>query len=220
MDQINRSKPEALRVGIDLGSTTTKIVALAPDSETTVYSDYARHHAHLRDSLIHALCLLREHAGEVPLHVALTGSGAKPLAEELCLPLVQEVVADAAAIQTLCPEAQTIIELGGQDAKVIFFAEDTLTGQKKVADMRMNGACAGGTGAFVDEMAKILHIPEDEMNEAAEKGKAVRSLRLSDRGAFLVHAYHEKMEPGGEHQRQGITAAAFRAGRGLPTEKD
>ncbi len=176
MDQTNRSKPEALRVGIDLGSTTTKIVALAPDSDTIFYSNYARHHAHLRDSIIHALCLLREHAGDFPLYIALTGSGARPLAEELGLPLAQEVAADAAAIQMLCPEAQTIIELGGQDAKVLFFAEDPGTGPKEVADMRMNGACAGGTGAFIDEMAKILHIPENEMNAAAEKGKTVRDI--------------------------------------------
>ena len=176
MDQTNRLKPEALRVGIDLGSTTTKIVALAPDSETIFYSDYARHHAHLRDSLIHALSLLREQAGEAPLHAALTGSGAKPLAEELGLPFVQEVAADAEAVRVLCPEAQTIIELGGQDAKVIFFAEDSPAGPKKIADMRMNGACAGGTGAFIDEMAKILHIPEDEMNAAAENGKTVRDI--------------------------------------------
>jgi len=176
MEQINRAGTEALRVGIDLGSTTTKIVALAPDSDVLFYSDYARHHAHLRDSLIHALSLLREQAGEAPLQAALTGSGARPLAEELGLPLVQEVAADAAAIQVLCPAAQTIIELGGQDAKVIFFAEDSPTSSKEVADMRMNGACAGGTGAFIDEMAKILHIPENEMNEAAEKGKAVRDI--------------------------------------------
>ena len=176
MDQLNCSTPEALRVGIDLGSTTTKIVALTPDSDTLFYSDYARHHAHLRNSIIHALSLLQERAGAAPLHVSLTGSGARPLAEELGLPLMQEVAADAAAVQVLCPEAQTVIELGGQDAKVIFFGKDSHSGVKEVADMRMNDTCAGGTGAFIDEMAKILHIPENEMNTAAENGKTVRDI--------------------------------------------
>lgn len=89
----------------------------------------------------------------------MTGSGAKPIAEQLGVPFIQEVAANAEALKSQYENIGTAIELGGQDAKMIFFREDENTGALNVADMRMNGSCAGGTGAFIDEIASVLKVP-------------------------------------------------------------
>lgn len=106
-------------------------------------------------------------------HVAMTGSGAKSLAEELNISYVQEVVANSIILKLRYQEIGTAIELGGQDAKIIFFREDKDTGKPKVSDMRMNGSGAGGTGAFIDEIASLLKTPIEEFNALAEKGTTV-----------------------------------------------
>ena len=103
----------------------------------------------------------------------MTGSGAKPIAEKLKLAFIQEVAANAEALKTLYPSIGTAIELGGQDAKMIFFREDASTHTVSVADMRMNGSCAGGTGAFIDEIASVLKIPVEDFNALAAKGTCV-----------------------------------------------
>ena len=105
--------------------------------------------------------------------IILTGSGAKPVAEAAGTPYIQEVVANSIALKKTYETVGTAIELGGQDAKIIFFKNDTRTGTLNVADMRMNGSCAGGTGAFIDEVASILQTPPEKMNELAENGTCV-----------------------------------------------
>jgi len=127
-------------IGLDVGSTTSKIVILDRENENIVYSEYARHHAELARSV----CLLLEHAREhidagAEVRIAFTGSGSRPLADAARVPFVQEVVANSLAVMKHYPTAKTAIELGGQDAKVIFFRSNSQTGRLEVADMRMNG---------------------------------------------------------------------------------
>ena len=162
-----------LQIGIDIGSTTTKIVAVDQEKDEIVYSDYRRHSAQQVQSVTDCLKRLKERFPAAGLRLALTGSGAKKLADRLGLPYVQEVVANSIAIRKLYKEVRTAIELGGQDAKVLFFRRDEKTGRLDVADMRMNGSCAGGTGAFLDEVAAILRTPVEELNRVAEQGETV-----------------------------------------------
>ncbi len=162
-----------LFVGIDIGSTTTKIVAMDPQTEEIVLSDYRRHHAMQLQSVRRALELLQDTGAAGRVRVVLTGSGAKNLAENLGLVYIQEVVANSIALQHLYDHVGTAIELGGQDAKMIFFRRDPETDALNVSDMRMNGSCAGGTGAFIDEVASILKVPIEEFNALAEKGSCV-----------------------------------------------
>jgi len=159
---------------MDVGSTTTKIVVLRGEDEKIVYSEYARHHAELARSV----CTLLEHGKKhVPagsrVQIAFTGSGSKPLADAAGVPFVQEVVANSLAVMKHYPTAKTAIELGGQDAKVIFFRSNSQTGRLEVADMRMNGSCAGGTGAFIDEIASLLQVKPEEYESLAEQGTEV-----------------------------------------------
>ena len=161
---------QTLLAGIDVGSTTTKIAAVNPEDGQVIYSDYRRHHANQVQSIIHALESFREKFRGVKIRLALTGSGAKPIAEKLKVPFIQEVAANALALRKKYPSVRTAIELGGQDAKIIFFKKDEKTGDLNVADMRMNGSCAGGTGAFIDEVASILKVPVEKLNDLAEQG--------------------------------------------------
>ena len=162
-----------LHVGIDVGSTTTKIAAFDIKTRKVVYSDYQRHHADQVKSVSDALWKLYGHFPEAQFHLALTGSGAKRLGDALGVPYVQEVVANSIALRSKYEDVGTAIELGGQDAKIIFFRKNGLSDQLEVADMRMNGSCAGGTGAFIDEVAAILHVSIEEFDALAAKGDCV-----------------------------------------------
>jgi len=162
------------RIGMDVGSTTTKIVVYDGEKDEIIYSEYARHHAELAKSV----CTLLEHGrAHIPagssVRIAFTGSGSRPLADAAGVPFVQEVVANSLAVMKYYPSAKTAIELGGQDAKVIFFRSNKKTGKLEVADMRMNGSCAGGTGAFIDEIASLLQVLPEDYEALAEKGTEV-----------------------------------------------
>lgn len=164
---------KVLLVGIDIGSTTTKIAAIDETEHKILYSDYRRHNAKQLESVYQALLRLRGKFDDTPVRLILTGSGAKPVAEVLDVPFIQEVVANSIALRKDYPHVRTAIELGGQDAKIIFFHRDETDGSLNVSDMRMNGSCAGGTGAFIDEIASILKVPVEEFNTLAEKGTCV-----------------------------------------------
>lgn len=169
----DEKKQEPLLAGIDIGSTTTKAVVAEPESGRILFSDYRRHHADQVKSAAFVLTELEKKFPGKKLQIAMTGSGAKPIAEKLNLTFVQEVAANAEALKSQYPSIGTAVELGGQDAKMIFFREDADTRQVSVADMRMNGSCAGGTGAFIDEIAAVLKVPVEEFNALAEKGSCV-----------------------------------------------
>ncbi len=163
----------AINVGIDVGSTTTKICALDAQTHALLHTSYKRHGARQAESVCAALHTLAQLFPQASIRLALTGSGAAPIASALDVPFVQEVVANACAIQALYPATRCAIELGGQDAKMIFFRANETTGNLDVADMRMNGSCAGGTGAFIDEIASVLNLPIEQFNAAAARGRTV-----------------------------------------------
>ncbi len=161
-----------LNIGVDIGSTTTKILAIDKNSEEVVWQSYKRHHAKQLDSVKAGIAKLLDKFPKAKARITFTGSGAKSLAELLGFPFVQEVVANSIALRKSYKSVGTAIELGGQDAKIIFFQEKDGEGCQ-VKDMRMNGSCAGGTGAFIDEVASILEIPVEDYEEMAQKGQSL-----------------------------------------------
>ncbi|MDO4326235.1 MAG: acyl-CoA dehydratase activase [bacterium] len=162
-----------LLVGVDVGSTTTKITAVGKTSGEILFDNYERHNASQLESVAHAMKRLAEQFPKKRMRLCLTGSGASRIAEFLHVPYIQEVVANSIALRKRYPGVRTAIELGGQDAKMIFFKPDPKNGTWNVSDMRMNGSCAGGTGAFIDEIASILKVPVEEFDKLASAGTCV-----------------------------------------------
>ncbi len=165
--------PRAIRVGLDIGSTTTKVVVLDADTHEVLYWRYKRHGARQAASAAEALEEVQRRFPGVPARVAVTGSGARDIARALGADYVQEVVANAIAICELYPQVRCAVELGGQDAKMLFFHAEGPDAEPQVSDMRMNGSCAGGTGAFIDEMAKLLGVSPEGFEELAAAGTRV-----------------------------------------------
>lgn len=172
MEQEHKTK-QLLLTGIDIGSTTTKIAAVDAKTGEIIYSDYKRHNAAQKKSVVDVLCSLQKVYPDAMLSLCLTGSGSKPIAESMGVPFIQEVVANSLALRKTYAQVGTAIELGGQDAKMIFFKRDTKSNALTVSDMRMNGSCAGGTGAFIDEIAAVLKTPIEEFNALAAQGSCV-----------------------------------------------
>ena len=160
---------EELRAGIDIGSTTVKLVIINNKTKKIEYSVYRRHNASQEKTVKELLSEAKLKFKNKKMKFAVCGSGGKPVAEKMNVGYIQEVVANAAAVCELYPNVKTAIELGGQDAKVIFFYYDEKSKKLTASDMRMNGSCAGGTGAFIDEIAALLSIPTDRFEEIAEK---------------------------------------------------
>lgn len=160
-----------LRLGIDIGSTTVKTVVLG-DEDQVLFSAYRRHNARQADTLHTLLEELSEIFGTTKFKTAVCGSGGRYIAKALGVAYIQEVVANATAVSNLYSNVQTAVELGGQDAKVIFFRKNG-NGRLVANDMRMNGSCAGGTGAFIDEIAAILQCSPDDFDKLASKGTKV-----------------------------------------------
>lgn len=152
-------------LGIDLGSTTAKLVLLNEQQEP-VYSVYRRHHAETRTTLQTMLAELQQQQGDVTVSVMLTGSAGMGISESYDLPFLQEVIAAAEVIKR-SPEVHTLIDIGGEDAKMIFFAPGV------PPDIRMNGSCAGGTGAFIDQMATLLNLPIEKLEEVAQASTTI-----------------------------------------------
>ena len=149
-----------LRLGIDVGSTTVK-VAVIDDQDRIVYANYQRHHTDIRATAKDLFERARAVVGDAPMRVSITGSGGLLLAKWLDLEFVQEVIASKRAVETLIPQTDVAIELGGEDAKIIYFDNGI--------EQRMNGTCAGGTGAFIDQMASLLHTDAGGLNELAKQ---------------------------------------------------
>ena len=145
------------RIGFDIGSTTIKAVVL-DENNKICYRSYERHKAQVRQKALDKIKELRKYTKE-PFCFAVSGSGALGLCEQADLPFVQEVFASAMATKKLYPKTDVAIELGGEDAKILFF--------KGSVEQRMNSQCAGGTGAFIDQMAQLLDMSLEEMNEAS-----------------------------------------------------
>ncbi|MBQ8597521.1 MAG: 2-hydroxyglutaryl-CoA dehydratase, partial [Lachnospiraceae bacterium] len=147
-------------LGIDIGSTTVKIAIL--DSKNNIlFSDYRRHYANIKETLSYLLNEAYQKLGNLQLHPMITGSGGLTLANHLQVPFVQEVISVATALQELAPKTDVAIELGGEDAKIIYFEGGNV-------EQRMNGICAGGTGSFIDQMASLLQTDAGGLNEYAK----------------------------------------------------
>ncbi|MFA9376918.1 MAG: acyl-CoA dehydratase activase-related protein [Lachnotalea sp.] len=152
-------------LGIDIGSTTVKI-AILDDEHNILFSDYERHFANIQETLATLIGKTQNLLGEIELSPVITGSGGLTLSKYLEIPFVQEVIAVSTALQDYAPQTDVAIELGGEDAKIIYFTAGTI-------DQRMNGICAGGTGSFIDQMASLLQTDATGLNEYAKNYKAI-----------------------------------------------
>lgn len=152
------------RAGIDIGSTTVKLVVL-DDKNQILYGEYMRHGAHIQETLTKLLQEAYSILGNCLLKIKITGSGSMSLGKALGMEFIQEVSAVATALQYLAPQTDVAIELGGEDAKIIYF--------KDGLDERMNGVCAGGTGSFIDQMAALLQTDAKGLNEEAANYKQI-----------------------------------------------
>lgn len=159
--------PKPLRVGLDIGSITVKAVVLDQSDSLgdTLFSDYRRHHANVRATVAGLLVDIHKKLvdlgrGDEPIRLSITGSGGLALADNLHVPFIQEVIAETEAIDKEYPQADVIIELGGEDAKITYL--------KPTPEQRMNGSCAGGTGAFIDQMSTLLDTDAAGLNEMAK----------------------------------------------------
>ena len=152
-------------LGIDIGSTTVKVAILDPEGHL-LFSDYQRHFANIQETLADLLTRVIDQIGSMTVHPVITGSGGLTLADALRIPFVQEVIAVSAALQKIAPQTDVAIELGGEDAKIIYFEGGNI-------EQRMNGICAGGTGSFIDQMASLLQTDATGLNEYAKNYRAL-----------------------------------------------
>ena len=188
-----------LNVGIDIGSTTIKVVVLDRE-KNIVYKKYARHFSEIGASLHENLENLKKVVGEQKFSFALTGSAGMGIAQRIGMPFVQEVIACASAVKSLIPQTDTVVELGGEDAKITYFGS--------APEQRMNGVCAGGTGSFIDQMASLLSTDAPGLNALAEKGKQIYAI-ASRCGVFAKTDIQALMNDGAE--KADIALSVFQA---------
>ncbi len=162
------SKNELYTLGIDIGSTTVKIAILDKDNDVA-FSDYERHYANIQETLSDLLGRAVYKLGGIYASPVITGSGGLTLATHLDVPFVQEVIAVSTALQDYAPQTDVAIELGGEDAKIIYFEGGNV-------EQRMNGVCAGGTGSFIDQMASLLQTDASGLNEYAKNYQSLYSI--------------------------------------------
>ncbi len=153
-----------MKLGIDVGSTTVKLVLL-DDNNNIVFSRYGRHMSNVFEKVSQLMKELEDEFGHESVNAVITGSGGLSLSNMLGVPFEQEVIACSKAVETVIPETDVAIELGGEDAKITFYGT--------TVEQRMNGTCAGGTGAFIDQMAVLLNTDATGLNEAAKKQKLI-----------------------------------------------
>ncbi len=156
------------RLGVDIGSTTAKAVVVNNKKEI-VYSNYLRHNADVKGTLLNILESIKTQLGsEVELEIIITGSAGFGISERLNVPFIQEVIAVSNFVKHFSMDINSIIDIGGEDSKIIFFSKTS-----SLPIMRMNGNCAGGTGAFIDQMALILGVSVDELDRLAQNAKHI-----------------------------------------------
>ncbi len=188
-----------LHVGLDVGSTTVKIVVIDSNNKE-IYSDYTRHFSDTKNTVCKVLENLAEKFPDSKFTIALTGSGAMSAATFLGLPFIQEVVACKRAVEKFIPQTDVVIELGGEDAKIIYFDQSV--------EQRMNGTCAGGTGAFLDQMASLLDTDTAGLNELAKNYTTIYPI-ASRCGVFAKTDVQPLINEGAE--KSDIAASIFQA---------
>lgn len=187
------------RLGIDIGSTTVK-VSIINENGDLVFADYKRHFANIQETLSELLDEASARLGETEVIPVITGSGGLTLSKHLGIPFVQEVVAVAASLKDFAPRTDVAIELGGEDAKIIYFTGGI--------DQRMNGICAGGTGSFIDQMAALLQTDASGLNEYAKHYKAIYPIAARC-GVFAKSDIQPLINEGAT--REDLSASIFQA---------
>ncbi len=185
-------------LGIDVGSTTVKIAVLTEGKEI-LYTSYERHFARVKECVLAQLAVVKEKFGG-DFRISITGSAGLGLAERSGVSFVQEVQAAFTAIRKYYPDADAAVELGGEDAKIIFITGGT--------EQRMNGSCAGGTGAFIDQMATLLNISVGEMDELSLRAEKVYPI-ASRCGVFAKSDIQPLLNQGA--RKEDISASIFQA---------
>mgnify|MGYP000326033335 CR=1 FL=1 len=187
------------RAGIDIGSTTVKLVVLDADNNA-VYSQYRRHFANIQETLADLISEARQTTGSCTLSPVITGSGGLSLSKHLDVPFVQEVVAVSTALTYYAPRTDVAIELGGEDAKIIYLTNGV--------EQRMNGICAGGTGSFIDQMADLLQTDASGLNEYAKNYKTIYPIAARC-GVFAKTDIQPLINEGAT--REDLSASIFQA---------
>ena len=185
-------------LGIDIGSTTAKLVACLDGK--IVYSRYERHMSRVRERTAELLREMEAELGNVTVTAAISGSAGLGVAEAAELPFIQEVAATTELVRRYHPDTEAVIELGGEDAKIIFFGSGI--------DERMNGTCAGGTGAFIDQMATLLGISVDELDRLSLDAKRIYPI-ASRCGVFAKTDIQPLLNQGARHE--DIAASIYQA---------
>ena len=188
-----------LHIGLDVGSTTVKVVVMN-DNKETIYKDYKRHFSDTKNTVCSMLDSLNKMYPNSKFTLALTGSGAMSSAKFLGVNFIQEVVSCKRAVERYIPQTDIVIELGGEDAKIIYF--------DKSIEQRMNGTCAGGTGAFIDQMASLLHTDPAGLNELAQNYKTIYPI-ASRCGVFAKTDIQPLINEGAA--KEDIAASIFQA---------
>ena len=188
-----------LRLGIDVGSTTVKL-AVIDDNDHLVYANYERHHTDVKATAREVFEKARKVLGGARMRVSITGSGGMLLAKWLDVEFVQEVIASKRAVETLIPQTDVAIELGGEDAKIIYFDNGI--------EQRMNGTCAGGTGAFIDQMASLMETDALGLNELAKGARHIYPI-ASRCGVFAKSDVQPLLNEGAA--REDVAASIFQA---------
>lgn len=191
-------KQNSLALGIDIGSTTTKLVLM--DGERFIYQKYQRHLSRVRQTTLEMLREMQKEIDIDELSVTISGSAGMGVAEAAGIDFIQEVYATGEVVYKLAPDTGAVIELGGEDAKVIFYAGGV--------DERMNGSCAGGTGAFIDQMAVLLNMTVDEMDTASLKAERIYPI-ASRCGVFAKTDIQPLLNQGAK--KEDIAASIFQA---------
>ena len=186
-------------MGLDVGSTTVKVVVI-DDQDNKVYSEYRRHFSDIRSTIIQLIKETYETMGDVELTIAVTGSGGLSVSKWLNVDFVQEVIACTKTVEEVIPRTDVAIELGGEDAKITYF--------KGGIEQRMNGSCAGGTGAFIDQMATLLNTDAMGLNELAKKHKVIYPI-ASRCGVFAKTDVQPLINEGAK--TEDIAASIFQA---------
>ncbi len=187
------------RIGLDIGSTTIKCV-VTDESGKILFSDYQRHFSKISESAANLLTRIAETVESGDVLMAISGSAGMGLATDLRIPFVQEVYATKVSVSRLLPETDTVIELGGEDAKILFL--------KGGLEVRMNGTCAGGTGAFVDQMASLMNVTPTELNELAKEHGKIYTI-ASRCGVFAKSDIQPLINQGA--RKEDIAASIFYA---------
>ena len=188
-----------MKIGLDIGSTTIKSIVL-DDNDQIIYKSYNRHYSHIKEKAIEELQLLSDKFNLKNVKLAISGSAGMGFAEKCNVPFVQEVYATRLAATKFSPNTDVIIELGGEDAKILFLTD--------VMEVRMNGSCAGGTGAFIDQMATLLNIPIEKMNELAQNHNKIYTI-ASRCGVFAKSDIQPLLNQGA--QKKDIAKSIFLA---------